>query len=86
MKLPITTVDAYIEGFSQELQALLQQVRQNHLGTCPCRRKHFDGVPAYKTQKRPLVFISRVMTSTLGSTPLPSGHAQFAKTGEVQTR
>lgn len=55
MKLPITTVDAYIEGFSQELQALLQQVRQTILAHAPQAVESISyGMPAYKTPEKTL--------------------------------
>ncbi|HPF12048.1 MAG TPA: DUF1801 domain-containing protein [Flavobacteriaceae bacterium] len=79
MKLPITTVDAYIEGFSQELQALLQQVRQTILAHAPQAVESISyGMPAYKTQKRPLVYFAGY-DKHIGFYATPSGHAQFAK-------
>ncbi|MDO1498969.1 DUF1801 domain-containing protein [Winogradskyella maritima] len=52
----VTTVDAYIEEFPPEVQALLRKMRNTILKVASDAQESISyGMPAYKTQGRPLV-------------------------------
>lgn len=75
----VTTVDAYIEEFSPEVQALLRKMRNTILKVASGVQESISyGMPAYKTQGKPLVYFA-AYKNHIGFYALPSGHEAFKK-------
>lgn len=75
----VTTVDAYIEEFSPEVQALLHKMRNTILKVASDAQESISyGMPAYKTQGKPLVYFA-AYKNHIGFYATPSGHEAFKK-------
>ncbi|MBC6997254.1 DUF1801 domain-containing protein [Cytophaga sp. FL35] len=75
----VTTVDAYIEEFSPEVQALLRKMRNIILKVASDAQESISyGMPAYKTQGKPLVYFA-AYKNHIGFYATPSGHEAFKK-------
>lgn len=75
----VTTVDAYIEEFSPEVQVLLRKMRNTILKVASDTQESISyGMPAYKTQGRPLVYFA-AYKNHIGFYATPSGHEAFQK-------
>lgn len=73
----VTTVDAYIEEFSPEVQALLHKMRNTILKVASDAQESISyGMPAYKTQGKPLVYFA-AYKNHIGFYATPSGHEAF---------
>lgn len=74
-----TSVDEYIAGFSEEIQALLNKVRFTIQQAAPNAEESIGyGMPAYKTHGKPLVYFA-AFKNHIGFYATPTGHAEFAK-------
>lgn len=75
----VTTVDAYIEEFSPEVQVLLYKMRNAILKVASDAQESISyGMPAYKTQGKPLVYFA-AYKNHIGFYATPSGHEAFKK-------
>lgn len=73
------TVEEYIESFPEEKQKLLKQVRRIVKKNAPGAEEGMGyGVPAYKTNGKPLVYFA-AFAKHVGFYATPSGHKKFAK-------
>ncbi len=72
-----SAVDTYIATFPDDIQALLNEVRQTIRTACPDALESIAyGMPAYKTFGKPLVYFGG-FKKHLGFYATPSGHAEF---------
>ena len=77
-KVKPETVDAYIEDFPEDVQALLQQVRSVIKAQAPEAVESISyGMPAYKMNGKPLVYFAG-FKNHLGFYATPTGHEAFA--------
>jgi uncharacterized protein YdhG (YjbR/CyaY superfamily) len=70
-------VDQYIAGFPDPVQEILQTIRliiKNHAPDA--EEKIAYGMPAYKTNKKPLVYFA-AYKNHIGLYAMPSGHSKF---------
>lgn len=73
------TVDDYIKSFPKETQELLKKVRETIVDNAPDAIESISyGMPAYKTNKRPLVYFA-AYSKHIGFYATPTGHDKFAK-------
>ena len=78
MKKPVS-VETYIAGFPEEVQAILEEVRQAIKATAPEAVEGIAyGMPAYKLNGRPLVYFAGYKNH-IGFYATPSGHEAFAE-------
>ena len=78
MKKNTPTVDDYISTFPGPVQALLNQMRQTIVTQAPGATEGIAyGIPAYKTNKKPLVYFAG-FTHHIGFYATPAGHSAFA--------
>lgn len=74
-----TSIDEYIAGFSDDIQALLKEVRSTIKQAAPDAEESMSyGMPAYKTKGKPLVYFAGYKHH-IGFYATPTGHAEFAK-------
>jgi uncharacterized protein YdhG (YjbR/CyaY superfamily) len=72
-------VDDYIESFSEEIQVLLNQMRETILRTAPSAQESISyGMPTYKMKGKPLVYFA-AFKNHIGFYATPSGHTAFEK-------
>jgi uncharacterized protein YdhG (YjbR/CyaY superfamily) len=72
-------VDSYISKFPEETQQILKQIREIVLLQAPEADESIAyGMPAYKTNKKPLIYFAAFKTH-IGLYATPSGHAAFQK-------
>jgi len=72
-------VDEYIQSFPADIQAILMQIRAIIKEKAPGAAESISyGMPAYKTQGRPLVYFAAFKTH-IGFYATPTGHAAFEK-------
>lgn len=72
-------VDHYINGFPENIQLLLKQMRTIITETAPEAVEYIAyRMPAYKLNKKPLVYFAGY-PKHIGFYATPSGHAEFAK-------
>lgn len=72
-----TTVDEYIQGFPEDVQAILQQIRQIIRTTAPEAQESIAyGMPGYKLGGKPLVYFAGY-AKHIGFYATPTGHTQF---------
>lgn len=77
MKTDFANVDAYIASCPETIRELLQQVRAVIQKAAPEAEEMIGyGMPAYKTQGRPLVYFAG-FTKHIGFYATPSGHEEF---------
>jgi uncharacterized protein YdhG (YjbR/CyaY superfamily) len=74
-----TTTDEYIDGFSDDIQLILNQVRTIIKQAAPEAEESISyGMPAYKLKGKPLVYFAG-FKNHIGFYATPSGHTEFAK-------
>jgi uncharacterized protein YdhG (YjbR/CyaY superfamily) len=72
-------VDEYIAGYSEEVQAILQQVRTTIKVAAPAAVELIAyGLPSYKLNGHPVVYFGG-FKEHIGFYATPSGHAGFAE-------
>ena len=72
-----TTIDEYIAGFPQEVQAILQQVRETIREAAPDARETINyGIPTFTLQGGNLVHFA-AFKKHIGFYPTPSGIERF---------
>jgi uncharacterized protein YdhG (YjbR/CyaY superfamily) len=70
-------VDDYILTFPEEIQVLMNQIRETILTTAPSAQESISyNMPAYKMNGRPLVYFAG-FKNHIGFYATPSGHAAF---------
>jgi len=73
-----TTVSGYIAGFPEDIQLILNQVRQTIKKAAPEAVESIGyGMPAYKLNGRPLVYFAGYKNH-IGFYATPTGHIAFA--------
>jgi uncharacterized protein YdhG (YjbR/CyaY superfamily) len=73
------TVDEYIETFPQEIQTILNQIRQIVKNNAPQAEESISYMmPAYKTDGKPLVYFA-AMKNHIGFYATPDGNVAFQK-------
>jgi uncharacterized protein YdhG (YjbR/CyaY superfamily) len=78
MKSTSENVDEYIKAFPKNVQKILEQVRATIKSKAPEAVESISyGMPAYKTQGRPLVYFAGY-EKHVGFYATPTGHAEFA--------
>lgn len=79
MKKEIKSVEQYIKTFPEDVQILLDKLRRLILEIAPEATEGIAyGMPAYKTQGRPLVYFA-AYKKHIGFYATPTGHAAFAE-------
>lgn len=79
MNKEIKTVDDYILSFTKETQSKLHIIRQIIKDNAPGAIESISyGMPAYKTNKKPLVYFSGY-EKHIGFYATPTGHEKFKK-------
>src|SRR5690606_15325186 len=79
MKSDISTVEAYIATFPNDVQSKLQRVRETILKNAPNAMEGIAyGMPSYKLNKKPLVYFGG-FAKHIGFYATPTGHEKFAK-------
>ena len=74
-----TTINEYIEGFPEDTQGILNQVRATIRRAAPDAVESIGyGMPAYKLNGRPLVYFAG-FKNHIGFYATPTGHSEFAK-------
>jgi uncharacterized protein YdhG (YjbR/CyaY superfamily) len=72
------TVDDYIASYPPDIQTLLKKMRETIRKAAPGAEESIAyGMPAYKTNKRPLVYFAG-FEKHIGFYATPTGHAEFA--------
>ncbi len=72
------TVDEYISSFPGNIQSLLKMMRETIRKAAPGAEESIAyGMPAYKTNKRPLVYFAG-FNSHIGFYATPTGHSEFS--------
>jgi len=72
-------VDEYISQFPEDIQEILTQIRAILQKESPGAEESISyGMPAYKTQGRPLVYFA-AFKKHIGFYATPSGHSEFKK-------
>lgn len=71
-------IENYIQQFPDDVQTILSNIRKLIKDTVPEAEESFAyGMPAYKTNKKPLVYFA-AFKNHIGFYATPSGHAAFA--------
>lgn len=77
MKAEFANVEAYIASCPENIRELLQQVRAVIRKAAPGAEEFISyGMPAYKTQSRPLVYFAG-FKNHIGFYATPTGHEEF---------
>ncbi len=72
-------VEKYIAAFDRKTQSILKKLRQLIKKAAPeAEEKLAYGIPAYKTEGRPLVYFA-AYKNHIGFYATPTGHKQFEK-------
>jgi uncharacterized protein YdhG (YjbR/CyaY superfamily) len=75
----LKTIDEYIDGFPDDIQTILNQVRSTISQVAPDADESIGyGMPAYKLKGKPLVYFA-AFKNHIGFYATPSGHSEFAK-------
>lgn len=75
----ISTVDEYISNFPKEIQLILKEIQQTIRKSAPEAEESISyGMPAYKLNKKPLVFFA-AFKNHIGFYATPTGHQAFAE-------
>lgn len=70
-------VDEYIEAFSEDIQVLLNQIREIILKNAPHAQESISyAMPAYKMNGKPLVYFAG-FKNHIGFYATPAGHKEF---------
>lgn len=70
-------IETYIQQFPGNVQEILRNIRTLIKNTAPEAEELFAyGMPAYKTNKRPLVYFA-AFKAHIGLYATPSGHSEF---------
>ena len=78
MKKEFKTVDEYIRSFPDDVQDKLTEIRNIIVENAPGATEAIAyGMPAYKTNKRPLVYFA-AFAKHIGFYATPTGHEKFA--------
>jgi uncharacterized protein YdhG (YjbR/CyaY superfamily) len=78
MKNTFKNVDEYIKSFPEETQEVLKKIRATIKQAAPGAEEGIGyGMPAYKTNGRPLVYFAGFRTH-IGFYATPSGHSEFS--------
>ncbi len=73
------TVDAYINSFPKEIQAIMKDIRKTILETAPEASESISyGMPAYKLDGKPLVYFA-AFKNHIGFYATPTGHSPLEK-------
>jgi uncharacterized protein YdhG (YjbR/CyaY superfamily) len=79
MQQKFQTVDDYIHAFPKPVQQILTQVRKTIIKNAPGAVESIAyGMPAYKTNKKPLVYFA-AFAHHIGFYATPTGHSAFAQ-------
>ena len=74
-----TTINEYIAGFPEEVQKVLEQVRETIKKAAPEAEETISyGMPAYKLNGKPLVYFA-AFKNHIGFYATPTGHEAFAE-------
>jgi uncharacterized protein YdhG (YjbR/CyaY superfamily) len=72
------TVDDYIASYPPDIQTLLKKMRETIRKAAPGAEESIAyGMPAYKTNKRPLVYFAG-FNNHIGFYATPTGHSEFS--------
>lgn len=75
----MTEIETYIQQFPEPVQEILQNIRKLIKTNAPEAEELFAyGMPAYKTNKKPLVYFA-AFKNHIGLYATPSGHSAFKK-------
>lgn len=70
-------IETYIEQFPNNIREILRNIRKLVKDNAPEAEESFSyGMPAYKTNKKPLVYFAAFKTH-IGLYATPSGHREF---------
>jgi len=73
------TINEYIAGFPEEIQQILEQVRETIQQAAPEAEESISyGMPAYKLNGKPLVYFA-AFKNHIGFYATPTGHEAFAE-------
>ncbi len=73
------TVDAYLNSFPEEIQAVMRDIRKTILEAAPEATESISyGMPAYKLNGKPLVYFA-AFKNHIGLYATPTGHSAFEK-------
>jgi uncharacterized protein YdhG (YjbR/CyaY superfamily) len=79
MKTDLTTVEAYIKTFPNDVQEKLNTIRNIIIENAPGVIETISyGMPAYKTYKKPLIYFAGY-DKHIGFYATPTGHEAFAE-------
>lgn len=79
MRIHFTNVDEYIKSFPADTRKKLEQIRKTIRKAAPGTEESMSyGMPAYKTNKKPLVYFAGY-NNHIGFYATPSGHSAFAE-------
>jgi uncharacterized protein YdhG (YjbR/CyaY superfamily) len=77
MKTDFQNVEEYIGSFSDEIQTVLIKLREIIIKNAPNAQETISyGIPAYKLNKKPLVYFAAYKTH-IGFYATPTGHEAF---------
>jgi uncharacterized protein YdhG (YjbR/CyaY superfamily) len=78
MRNDFNNIDEYINSFSEEIQVLLNQIRETIRQAAPEAVESIGyGMPAFKTNGKPLVYFA-AFKNHIGFYATPTGHLEFA--------
>jgi uncharacterized protein YdhG (YjbR/CyaY superfamily) len=70
-------IETYIQQFPDNFQEILRNIRRLIKENAPGANEHFAyGMPAYKTNKKPLVYFA-AYKNHIGFYATPAGHSEF---------
>ena len=79
MRIQFKNVDEYIKSFPTDTGKKLEQIRRTIRKAAPGATESMSyGMPAYKTNKKPLVYFAGYRNH-IGFYATPSGHSAFAE-------
>ncbi len=79
MKTDFQSVDEYIKIFPNDIQSILEKVRQIIIKNAPKADESISyGMPAYKTNGKPLVYFAGYKNH-IGFYATPTGHLEFSE-------
>lgn len=79
MKTASNSIDEYIAGFPEDVQAVLKQIRLRIQEAAPEAEETISyAMPAFKLNKKPLVYFA-AFKNHIGFYALPSGNEEFKK-------
>jgi len=79
MRINFKNVDEYIKSFPTDMREKLEQIRKTIRKAAPDAVESMSyGMPAYKTNKKPLVYFAGY-NNHIGFYATPTGHSAFAE-------